>query len=182
MRAALAAMVPPDPRHPTPSAEGGRPKALNMLGSFAHHPQLAHAFFTFNGHVMMATTLSLRQRELIILRTATLLKCPYEWAQHLVIGHDAGLTDKDIARIAFGPDAPSWDPLEEALLRAVDELVGGGAIAERTWQVLAEELDTRRLMDLIFTVGAYQTLAYMLRSLDLEMDDDLQQNGGGSST
>ena len=61
MREALAAMQPPEPRHPVPIQEG-RPKALNTLGTFAHHPALARAYFTFNGHVMLATTLTLRQR------------------------------------------------------------------------------------------------------------------------
>jgi AhpD family alkylhydroperoxidase len=175
MRAALAAMVPPEPRHPRLVAEG-RPKALNTLGTFAHHPALARAFLTYNGHVLLATTLSQRQRELLILRTSTLLGCGYEWAQHLILGRDAGLDDEEIARITWGPDAPFWGPLDAALLRATDELVRDGAIATRTWETLAKDLDARQLLDVIFTVGAYQTIAWMMRSFDLELDDDLRRD------
>ncbi len=173
MREALAAMAPANARHPRPISEG-RPKALNTLGTFAHHPDLARAFLTFNGHVMLATTLSLRQREILVLRVAAVSKCGYEWAQHVLLGRDAGLDDEEIGRIAWGADAPFWGELDAALIRSVDELVGDGAIGEATWAALAAELDTQQVMDVIFTVGAYLALATMMRSFELELDDDLQ--------
>jgi AhpD family alkylhydroperoxidase len=174
MRQAMAAMDPPEPRHPRPVLEN-RPKSRNTVGTFAHHPALAHAFFTFNGHILMATTLTERQRELLILRVATVRQCAYEWEQHLYMARDAGLTDEEIARISFGPGAPHWTPLEAALLRAADELIGDGAISEATWAALASELDARQLLDVIFTVGAYETLAWMMRSFDLAPDEELER-------
>jgi AhpD family alkylhydroperoxidase len=174
MRGALAAMLPPEPRHPRPVQED-RPKARNTLGTFARHPALARAFLTFNGHILMATTLTERQRELLVLRVAAVRKCSYEWAQHVFMARDVGLDDEEIARIAIGPDAPLWSDLDAALLRAVDELVGGGAIGDETWAVLARELDTQQLLDVIFTVGAYETLAWMMRSFDLAIDDDIAE-------
>jgi len=172
MRDALAAMMPPEPRHPQPSREG-RPNARNTLGTFAHHPALAKAFLTYNGHIIMATTLTERQRELLVLRVAAVRRSGYEWVQHVFMANDAGLDDEAIARIAFGPDAPFWDELDAALLRSVDELIDEGAISEPTWAVLAAHLDSEQLLDVIFTVGAYETLAWMMRSLDLDLDDDL---------
>lgn len=172
MRQALAAMDPPEPRHARPVLEN-RPKSMNTLGALAHHPALAQAFFTFNGHVIMATTLSERQRELLVLRVSTLRRCPYEWAQHVYMGRDAGLTDEEIGRIAWGPDAPFWTPLEAALLRAADELIADGAISGPTWAVLADGLDSQQLLDVIFTVGAYETIAWMMLSLELDLDDEL---------
>lgn len=173
MREALAAMNPPAPRYVVEPKEG-RPKALNTLGVFAHHPALARAFFTFNGHLLMATTLSERQRELLVLRTAARRSCGYEWMQHVFVGRDAGLDDEEISRIAFGPSAPFWSDLDAALLRAVDELVADGAISDTTWVALSRELDTQQILDVIFTVGAYETLAWMMRSLELELDDEFE--------
>jgi alkylhydroperoxidase family enzyme len=172
MREALAAMQPPVARHPRPPTEG-RPKGMNVLGTFAHHPALARAWFTTNGHLLMATTLTLRQREIVVLRVATLCKCSYEWAQHVVVGRDVGLTDTEITLVAVGPDAPFLDPLEAALIRAVDELFEDRLISRETWAALAADLDTQQLLDLIFTVGAYHTLALMMRSFELDLDDDL---------
>ena len=61
-RDSLAALQPPDAKHEIRRAEGA-PKALNALGTFARHPRLAHAFHTFNGHILATTTLTLRHRD-----------------------------------------------------------------------------------------------------------------------
>jgi AhpD family alkylhydroperoxidase len=172
MRAALAQLTPPNPRHPAPISEG-RPKALNVLGTYAHHPELAHAFLTFNGHIMRATTLTPRQRELLVLRVSALRECAYEWSQHVVQAGDAGLSADEVLRIGLGPDEPGWDPQDAALLRAADDLIRDGAIGEKTWCELSPALDARQLIDLIFTVGAYETIAYLMRSFALDLDDDL---------
>ncbi|WP_007507461.1 carboxymuconolactone decarboxylase family protein [Pseudofrankia sp. EUN1h] len=131
---------------------------------------LARAFFTFNAHALLTTTLSERQREILILRVATLRQSSYVWAEHVFMARDAGVNDDEIAGIARGPGAPCWDPLEAALLRAVDELVADGAIRDSTWVVLAAALDVQHLMDVIFTVGAYETLAWMLRSFAVSIE------------
>jgi alkylhydroperoxidase family enzyme len=175
MRDALAALRPPEPRHPFPEPRDDRPKGLNVLGTLAVHPALARAFHTFNGHVLFATTLSLRQRELLVLRVAARRDAEYEWAQHAVLAADAGIEADEVARVVEGPDAPGWAPLDAALLRAVDELIAEAAIGDATWATLATELDERQLMDLVFTVGAYDALAMAFRSLGVELDDDLKR-------
>jgi alkylhydroperoxidase family enzyme len=173
MRQVLAALEPPGA--PPRLSPAGRSKALNTLGTYAHHTTLAQAFFTFNGHIMSTSTLTGRQRELVVLRVAVDRKAGYEWLQHTFIARDEGLSDEEIQRVAFGPDAPLWDPLDAAILRAVDELVDEGAICEATWAVLAGTLGVKQILDLIFTVGTYELIAYLTRSFDLEIDDDLRE-------
>jgi hypothetical protein len=85
-----------------------------------------------------------------------------------------GLDGDEIARIAEGPGAGGWSPLEAAMLAAVDELLVDAEIADATWAALAAELDRRQLMDLVFTVGAYDVLAMALKSFRVELDDDLR--------
>ncbi len=174
MRDALAALHPAAPRHPFPERRDDRPKGLHVLGTLAHHPALTTAYHTFNGQVQFGTTLSQRQRELLILRVAAVRDCAYEWAQHVVIAGDVGVEPDDVARCAEGPDAPGWEALDAALLHAVDELISSAAIAEATWTTLSEHLDAQQLMDVIFTVGAYDTLAMFIRSVDMELDEDLR--------
>jgi alkylhydroperoxidase family enzyme len=174
MREALAAFSPPRRRHPEPIREN-RPLAGATLDTFAHHTDLARAFMTFNGHVLWATTLTARQRQFLILRVATRRRSAYLWGQHVFPARDAGLTDEEIARIAFGPDAPFLEPLEQALLRAVDELIDGGVVSAETWRVLASELDVKQLLDVVFTVGCYETVAFFMRSFDLEVDPHIPE-------
>jgi len=48
------------------------------------------------------------------------------------------------------------------VLRAVGELERDGFIADETWAVLVEHLDARQVLDVIFTAGAYATIAWMV--------------------
>jgi alkylhydroperoxidase family enzyme len=175
MKEALAALRPVNPRHPFPPRREDRPKALNALGTLARHPELTKAFNTFNGYILFASTLLPRQRELLVLRVATLRESEYEWRQHAILAGDAGLGEDEVRRIALGPDAHGWSPLDQAMLRAVDELIGDGMVSTPTWDTLAAELDEQQLMDLVFTVGTYEVLALAFRSFGVELDDDLKR-------
>jgi alkylhydroperoxidase family enzyme len=174
-RAGIAALRPPDARHEIQRRKGG-PKGLNALGTLVRHPALAHAFHTFNGHILFNSTLTPRQRELLVLRVAKVRDATYEWEQHVIVGLDAGLDDGEIARIAEGPGAPGWTELDAAMLRAVDELVADAMITDATWATLAATLDEHQLMDLVFTVGAYDLLAMAFRSFGVALDEDLARN------
>jgi alkylhydroperoxidase family enzyme len=169
VRAGIAALRPPDARHEVRRRKGG----LNVLGTLARHPSLMRAYHTFNGHILFTSTLTPRQRELLVLRVAKLRDAEYEWEQHVIVGRDAGLDDDDIARIGEGPDAPGWSPLDAAMLRAVDELVADAMITDATWAALAAVFDEQQLMDLVFTVGAYEVLAMAFRSFRVQLDEDL---------
>lgn len=174
MKEALAALRPARPRHPFPSRAPGRPKGLNALGTLAHHPELARAFHTFNGHILFGTSLSPRQRELVVLRVAAVRRATYEWAQHVRLADDAGISAEEVARIAEGPGASGWSTTDRALVSAVDELLADARVADDTWEVLAADLEVEQLMDVIFTVGAYDALAMVFRSFGVRLDDDLR--------
>ena len=141
---------------------------MAALGLFAHHPAFARAFTTFNGHVLWDTTLTARQRQLLILRVITRRSATYLWKEHSRSSLHAGLTEEEVERVRSDPHASSWDPLDAALLRAVDELIDDGVIAAPTWEVLAGGLDVQQLVDVVATVGCYDTTAFLLRSFGLE--------------
>jgi AhpD family alkylhydroperoxidase len=176
MREALAAMTPPNPRHP-PLYKPGRPKGLNYLGVMARHHALTKAWHTFNGHILLATTLEQRERELIVLRISTLRGCDYEWAQHVVLSRDVGLSDEEILRVRGGGSAAGWSSRDALLLTAVDELIAGARISGKTWADLSEHLEEQQLLDLVFTVGCYDIHAMVLNSVAVELDEDLHANG-----
>jgi len=173
MRAAMAPYRPPNPRHPFPPDDPDRPKGLNALGVFAHHPAAAEAYHHLIGHALFATTLSVRQRELLILRVAHLRDAAYEWAQHVFLAAEVGIAPEEVERVRSGPGADGWSPLERALLAAADELIGSARIEETTYVRLSAELDTEQLLDVVFTVGAYEVLAMAVRTFEIPLDDDL---------
>jgi alkylhydroperoxidase family enzyme len=90
------------------------------------------------------------------------------------MARDAGLSDIEIAWIAWGPDAPTWSTPDAAVLRAVDEILLHGSISDPTWAALSENLTSEQVLDVIFTAGSYAMLAAMVSSLGIELDEDLR--------
>ena len=165
---------PSNARHPVSPLDASSPKGLNAMGVLAHHPELTNAYNQLIRHALYFTTISIRQRELLILRVAHVRDSRYEWAQHVYQAGAAGIEPDEVARVRIGPAAEGWTALERALLSAADELVAEARIADDTYAALAAELDAQQLMDVVFTVGAYDLFAMALRTFDVELDDDLQ--------
>ena len=63
-----------------------------------------------------------------------------------------------------------------------DQLIDGYLVDDPTWKRLAEHLDERQLVEVVFTVGTYTALAMAFRSFGLELDPDLQEIASTSPT
>jgi 4-carboxymuconolactone decarboxylase len=145
----------------------------NALTTMVHHPALAGPWLAYNGVLLQTPTLDPRLRELMILRVAWRTRSNYEWVQHVRLAQRYTVTLDEIDAIAEGAAAGGWTPLEANLLAATDQLVDGYRIDDETWARLAEQLDERQLVELVFVVGTYTCLAMVFNSLGLELDPDL---------
>lgn len=151
----------------------GRP-VYNIFRTLARAPKALRSFMRWGGYILSDNnSLAPREREMVILRTGYNWKSGYEWAQHVRIGKECGMTDLEIQHIKEGPLAPSWSPLESAMIRAVDELTSDAFITDRTWDELAGLTEKQR-MDLIMTVGQYTQVSMMLNAFGVQLDDDLE--------
>jgi len=131
------------------------------IGTLARHPDLAELFLPFSTYVLFKNSLPPRMRELVTLRVAKRRDCAYEWAHHVKLAREAGLSDAEIEAAGRGK---ATDPVESLVLAAVDELEDDSTLSDRTWDALAEHLDERGRMDLVFTVGTYALLAMVFNA------------------
>ena len=135
-------------------------------------PDLFRRWLGFGG-ALLAGSLPGRLRELVILRTAARFDGRYEWAQHIGLAEAQGVTPAELVALGSGPgglDAIEWAPLERAALRAVDETADQGAVADTTWQALADLLRESELIELLMLIGHYLMLTTVLRSLRLPLE------------
>lgn len=108
-------------------------------------------------------TLPIRDRELLILRTAWLCGNEYTFGIHTNAAKRAGFSDDEIRRVTRGPGA-GWTPWEAAVLQAADGLHAAQFIDEPTWTSLAARYSEAQLLDAMFTVGQYTMISMMVRS------------------
>lgn len=155
-----------------PNVEKGT--VFNIFKTLSHHPDLFRRWLVFGNHVLFKSTLPPRERELIILRIGWLCEAEYEWAQHVLIGKEAGLTAEEIDRIKAGPNARGWSEADKLLLQATDELRKDAFITDATWNGLRQHFDTKQLMDVVFAVGQYNLVSMALNTLGVQLDDGLE--------
>ena len=147
----------------------------NALSTLMHHPALAGPFLTYNNVLLQTPALDPRARELVVLRVAWRTRSRYEWVQHLRLAPRVGITAGEIAAVADGSEAGAWTPHEADLLAATDQLIDGYRVEDDTWRRLAEQLDERQLVELVFVVGTYTALAMAFKSFGLQLDPELQE-------
>src|SRR3989304_4656010 len=88
---------------------GGLGRILNVMGTLANHPAPFRPWGIFANHCLFKSTLTARAREIVILRTAWLAGCAYEWGQHLEIAAaDAVFGEPEFSALAEGAAAPLW--------------------------------------------------------------------------
>lgn len=153
------------------AARFGDGTVANVFATMLHHPALFRRWLPFANHILGKSTISVRDREVLILRTAWVVRSEYEWGQHVLIARDAGMSEDEIAMARNGPGTPGLDERDRALLAATDELLDDTFLSDATWDGLSRFYDTRQMMDIVFTVGQYNMLAMGLNSLGVQRDE-----------
>lgn len=144
---------------------------IDIFKTCLRHKALCGAWMPFTRYLLSATsTLTPRDKELAILRTAALCDADYDWGHHVPAGERAGLSKDEIARIAKGPDAPGWSDADRWVLKATDELHHGHFIQDATWKALSQRLSEKQLMDLVFTVGQYTMVSMFVNTAGTQLE------------
>ena len=174
------ARIPPlEPREWTPEQRtrfdpnGTGQRAANVFVTFVRNPAADRIRGPINQHILNSTTLSVRQRETLLMRIGVLCRSEYEWAAHSRLGRRAGMTDADVARIIAGPDSGGGEPLEIALIRATDDLYRDDRVADDTWSALAKGLDTKQMLDVLIAVGGYRSTSMAINSAGVQLDANM---------
>lgn len=133
------------------------------------HPGVARSQMQFSLELAQRGTISVREREIAVLRVAWLARAPFEWGEHVTAARKCGLTEEDIERVTQGSGAEGWSHHEGAIVRAVEELMSDYAIATETWEILAASWSDQQLMELPGLVGHYLATALFQNSVRFEL-------------
>lgn len=146
----------------------GRP--LNVHGLMAHNPELLNAWWPYRSYIVSGGVLGRRKAELVILRVACHLNSWYEWASHVERAIACGITLEEIDRVKMGAELDFWEPGENALIQAVDDLSSNRRLSRETLQELGMHYSTAQIMDIVAIHGMYFTLGCMLNTWQPQLD------------
>lgn len=143
-------------------------RIYTIWATLAHHEEALRRFLVFSNHVLGKNTLPLRARELMILRIAARARAAYEWDQHVRIALRAGVTEPEILAAATGAWAGLAE-LERVLLAATDSLLERQGVDDALWARLRAQLTDQQLIDVLYTVGQYLTIATVINTLGVRV-------------
>ncbi|MGW1272267.1 carboxymuconolactone decarboxylase family protein [Streptomyces sp. NPDC002491] len=143
-----------------------------IWATLAHHEDALRRYLVFSNHVLGKNTLPLASRELMILRIAARAQAAYEWDQHVRIARRAGLADETILAAATGA-RDGLDELDQVLLAATDSLVDHQGVDDGLWDRLTACLSTEQVIDVLYTVGQYLTVATVINTLGVRTEGEL---------
>lgn len=144
---------------------------LNVYRTMANHPALLNAWANLRDHVVKKSSLSPEQSEIAILRTGYRMNAAYEWAHHVVRARKCGMSDARIATLR-GPVA-LMSGEDAVIAKTVDELLSSSVMSPEAQAGLVACVGLTGVLDVMATVGFYSTLAYIVNSFDVPIDDDI---------
>lgn len=133
------------------------------------HAELYLAHLEVGKKFLSDGELSIRDRELAILRIGWLSQAPFEWGSHVVIAKRNGVTAEEIERVIEGSSAEGWSDHDRAIIRAMEELHFDSMVTDETWATLEKTYNDKQLIELLIMAGQYKTVAYLQNSLRMRI-------------
>jgi alkylhydroperoxidase family enzyme len=141
---------------------------IALFRTVAHNPRVLGRWR--GGALLDKGSISLRQRELVILRTTARLGAEYEWGVHIAFFADkAGFTAAErVATVHAG--ASAWNGAEATLVRVVDALVDAATLDDALWAEAAAAFSPAQLVEILSLVGLYHLVSFVVNATGVERE------------
>lgn len=149
------------------------PTLYRVLGNA---PAMFRGWVDFAWPLRSAARSERRLRELLIMRQAQISGARYEWAHHLPMALEAGVTPAQLAALPQWASASEFDPRERAILQLADEVANGPAASEATIAGLGDAgFEVDEVVELVLTASFYVCVARFLMSMNIEPEPEYER-------
>ena len=150
--------------------------AINIRRALANSPMAAKKNSDLAMYIRHESKLDARLRELAILQVGYSARCAYEYAHHVEIAREFGVSDDEISAVADDTAGkPSkLDPVAKLVLKAAREMTDGTAIADATFAGLKQHMSNEHLVDLVLAIAFYNATVRILDSLKVDVEPEYQ--------
>ncbi|MCC7348628.1 MAG: carboxymuconolactone decarboxylase family protein [Variibacter sp.] len=147
---------------------------INLYRIMAHSPQAQRVQSALGRYIRFDSKLDPRLRELAILQVGYLARAPYEWAHHVKIAQDFGVTKEEIRGLMdeTAGRPTTLDPLVKAVLRAAREMAQNISLSDATFAELKAALSNAHLVDLIMTISFYCGIVRFLAAMQIDNEPE----------
>jgi alkylhydroperoxidase family enzyme len=145
----------------------GAPPLL-LFRTVARNPRVLQRWFAAS--LLDKGSISLRLRELMILRTTALCGAEYEWGVHVAsFGDKAQWTEEQLrSSVHGGADDPCWTDQEQCVIALADELHASSSVGSPTWQRATSLFGSEQLIELVMLAGLYHGVSFLVNAFAVE--------------
>jgi hypothetical protein len=144
------------------------PVDIALFRTVAHNPRVLSRWR--GGGLLDKGTITLRQREILILRTTAKLGAEYEWGVHVsFFAAKAGFGADEIAATVNG-NADGWKAEESVLIEMADALISDHTIGDELWQRASGHYRADQLIEIISLVGFYHLVSFTVNATGVTLE------------
>jgi alkylhydroperoxidase family enzyme len=116
------------------------------------------------GSLLDPGPLPMRERELVIFRTAAQIGADYEWGMHETLFAERCSIDRSEldALAKLGPDDANWSDADAALLATVDALIDHRHLSDDEFARISPHFSSDQILEIVQLVGFYQGVALII--------------------
>jgi alkylhydroperoxidase family enzyme len=152
--------------------------ADGLFSTVGRHPQLLRRWASFGNSLLRWGELPPRDREILVLRTASNCAANYPWGQHDRGARRLGLGEEEIERTTRpAPIGGAEESDDQVLIDAADDLHRDAAISASVWERLRARYSDAQLIELVMVVGQYHLVSFLTNSFQIEPEAGLAKLG-----
>lgn len=145
---------------------------INLQLVTGHAPKFSRAAAAMAFTIRFDAITPRRLLELVIMRTAEIVRSDYEINQHRPLMKLCGYSDAQIAAVASWRGSPLFDDKQRALLAYVEQMAQGGEVDDATFAALAQHFSPQEIVEISYTVGSYYANGLLTKALRIETEQD----------
>ena len=149
-----------------------RGSVLHLYQMLLHSAPVAAGWLRYLTAIRHECSLPGDLRELVIMRVAILNGAPYEAEQHAPIALREGVSQAKLDALADWESSDLFDPRERAVLAYTDASTKQVQIPDGVFAAVRAEFDSRVLIELTATIGAYNMVSRFLEALQVHSHDE----------
>jgi alkylhydroperoxidase family enzyme len=134
---------------------------VNLYRSLAHTPDLLHAWIDWAWTLREKCNTPRSLREIMILRTAVVMRSEYEWHQHVPMAERAGVASEKVQAVTAWQSSEMFDAPERAALMLTDSMLTG-SVPDAVHKELSEHFSESDRVELVLTAGFYAMVPRVL--------------------
>lgn len=159
-----------DAREVLEKMEGRGSNVLNLHRALANSPNMLRNFMRLGNSLLFYGVLPPVLRELAVLRVAQLTGADYEWAHHVPIARQVGVSDEQVAALRSWQTSPHFDERQRAVLRYAESVTSAVGAPDELFDELRKHLNEAEAVELTLVAGYWGMVARLLVALKIDLE------------